>query len=277
MSIHRHKQQGICLNTIVGKSEFENYRRIIAERNPPAFGSTALISPLAAPKRNYLTHLSHRFRYVYVEVPKAGCTAVKKLLQLAEVDGDRSRVADNVHDRPTSPLLSPADPDADFERAWNDGTYFRFTFVRNPYTRVLSAYLDKLVTNEWERERRLPQLGFRKNARPTFTTFLERIIDQDPVDMDIHWTPQTQLLGLPDNTYDRVYRFEDFQPGLRRMLAATGIPVHDESVIEIPAHPTAANSRVAEHYGAREIDLVSQLYADDFRHLGYDLALAPAG
>ncbi len=236
-----------------------------------------MISPLAAPKRNYLTHLSHRFRYVYVEVPKAGCTAVKKLLQLAEVDGDRSKVADNVHERPTSPLLSPADPDADFERVWNDGTYFRFTFVRNPYTRVLSAYLDKLVTNEWERERRLPQLGFRKNARPTFISFLERIIDQDPVEMDIHWTPQTHLLGLPHNTYDRVYRFEDFQPGLRRMLAATGVPVHDESVIEVPAHPTAANSRVSEHYGTREIDLVSELYAEDFRNLGYDLSLTQVG
>lgn len=233
-------------------------------------------SPLATPKRNYLVHISHRFRYVYVEVPKAGCTAIKGLLQLAEVDGDRSRVAENVHERPTSPLLSPADEEADFERAWADETYFRFTFARNPYTRVLSAYLDKLVTNEWERERRLPQLGFRKNTRPSFTKFLERISDQDPHDMDIHWTPQTLLLGLPTNTYDRVYRFEDFQPSLRRMIDAIGIPVHDPSIIEVPAHPTAANARIAEHYGPHEIELVQKLYADDFHHLGYHESLARA-
>ena len=53
------------------------------------------------PRRvNYLTHISRRHHAVFVEVPKAGCTVVKRVLQMAE-DPAAANV-ESVHDSPTT-------------------------------------------------------------------------------------------------------------------------------------------------------------------------------
>ncbi len=233
---------------------------------PPRLRELFAIRP---PTANYLVNWSKRHRYVYVEVPKTGCTTVKHMLQLAEVDGDRSRLPRNAHDRPYSPLLAPADdPDAFFAAFAGDG-YYRFTFVRNPYARVLSAYLDKIVGNEWERHRRLPQLGFAPDSHVTFEAFLERIVADPPDEMDIHWMPQTLILGYDRSRYDFFGRFESFQPHLERVASRLGMGAYFREVRDDRPHATGARSRLAEFYSDRALAIVEDLYREDFETLGY--------
>ena len=88
------------------------------------------------PRRvNYLTHISRRHHAVFVEVPKAGCTVVKRVLQMAE-DPAAANV-ESVHDRSTSPLGRVFRSGIDVDELFGPKSdWFRFTFVRNPYSRA---------------------------------------------------------------------------------------------------------------------------------------------
>ena len=77
--------------------------------------------------------MNHR-NYIYQPIPKTGCTTIRKAIRswknLISVSVDR-------------PLDEPIDPS--FERYCNISAYkwsksFKFTFVRNPFSRMVSAW-----------------------------------------------------------------------------------------------------------------------------------------
>lgn len=221
-----------------------------------------------APQRaNYLTHIAPKRSAVFVEVPKAGCTAVKRLMQLDALDGDESRLPQDVHRRQTSPLEQPSQHDAD--SIFRSPHWFRFAFVRSPYTRALSCYLDKIAGSEWERNLRLPQLGYEKTDVPTFVEFLTRVSTQAPREMDIHWAPQSHLLGLQRVRYDFIGRFEHFQEDLRKVFARIGAPAPETHVKTRTSHATNADSRMTEFFSEEATCLVQSIYGGDFQRLGY--------
>lgn len=216
---------------------------------------------------NYLVHWSDRFGYVYVETPKVGCTTVKRMLQLAELDGDAARLPELVHDRTASPLKAPAgDPDA-FRRHYEAAGTFRFCFVRNPFSRALSCYLDKFVGNAWERNRLAPELGLDRDRVPGFRAFLEAVAAQPPERRDIHWATQRSLLRPDRFRYSFIGRFESFATQLGQVAAAIGVSAHAD--LSRRANETGASGRMAEFLGPEEADLVRQIYAEDFTTFSY--------
>jgi hypothetical protein len=144
----------------------------------------------------YICHWSRRIGCIYVETPKVACTTIKRVLQAAELGVERRHeMPDDVHARATSPLLAPGhDPEGFALAIWDTAT-FRFTFVRNPYSRILSCWLDKMVSNETERGRMAPMLGLDPNTPPSLAEFLEAIAAQPERERDPHWTTQTHLLN----------------------------------------------------------------------------------
>ena len=84
---------------------------------------------------SYGVHISLRHRYIYVETPKVACTTIKLALQRLEW-GDSDYYPDNmevIHLRECSPLLTPRQI-LSFPSALKNPYYFKFCFVRNPYT-----------------------------------------------------------------------------------------------------------------------------------------------
>lgn len=228
-------------------------------------------------KVNYLTHISRRHGAVFVEVPKAGCTVVKRVMQHSEHGGQPYQPPESVHDRSTSPLATPLRDGFDVDEVFGpDSPYFRFAFVRNPYSRALSCYLEKIAGAQWLRDKRLPVLGFRSDEQVSFRAFLEAVAEQRPVEMDIHWAPQTLLLGLPRVRYGFIGRFESFQQDLLTVIDLVGLEAPEQLWRQQSSHSTQARSRLSEHYDDRCEDLVRQIYADDFERLGYGFDLRGA-
>jgi len=221
---------------------------------------------------NYLTHWSMKHQYIYVETPKAGCTSIKRVLQLAEVDDQLDQIPGNVHDRQASPVPRISDAPAAFTAAARSTDFFKFCFVRNPYTRILSAYLDKVVSNKWEWSRRAQGLGFAETDAPSFMAFLSAIEKQPPRDRDIHWAPQTQLLSLPSFCYDYIGRFEAFAADFTAVCQVLGLTPEQSDRDYGKRHATRAATKLREYMTDEAIDLIKQMYQDDFRHLGYGWA-----
>jgi hypothetical protein len=226
---------------------------------------------------NYLTHISRKHLAVFVEVPKAGCTVVKRVLQHSERDGAPEPKQQSVHDRSTSPLGAPIRDRFDLDEVFGDGPYFRFGFVRNPYSRALSCYLEKIAGHQWLRDLRLPRLGLDPKDDVSFGQFLTLVAEQPLAEMDIHWAPQHYLLSLDRVTYGFLGRFESFQRDLDAVVTQLGIDTPPDLQRTPTLHITNASARLREYYDDESVELVRHVYRGDFERLGYGIDLRFAG
>lgn len=221
---------------------------------------------------DYLINWSRTHRYIYVEVPKAACSTIKLTLQRIELN-DRDYDPANKHRRATSPLLSPLSAPGDFLEALASPDYFRFCFVRDPYSRILSAYLEKLAGDDFERAMRLRHLGLRDDAVPSLRQFLEVLAGSDPAGCDIHWARQSDLLTPDRIAYDFVGRFESFREDFEAVLARIGRDA--DWIADARGHGTDAALRLGQWIGPRERALIEAIYAEDFDRFGYSRELGP--
>jgi hypothetical protein len=206
---------------------------------------------------------SRRLRYVYVQNCKCASSTVRATLWAAEhglglagPPGAPHRMVDGV-------------PFVDDPRRWEHvEDEFVFTIVRNPYVRVLSAYLDKIVRHRgplaWGRFAAAHGLG---DGPLAFGDFL-RLVAATPEDqMDVHWRPQSCCLAPSVVPYDFIGSMETFQADIAHVLHrifGDRVPLRD-----IVHHRTGSSGQLAQHYGSEEIRLVRQIYAADFANLGY--------
>lgn len=209
--------------------------------------------------------VSRTWRYVYLRVPKsANSSVITALLE-----------------RFPEPGLNPADLD----RAKLDATHFRdlwfgdllripryfhFSVVRNPYGRVLSAYLDKFR----EGDKHLAAYGQRVAAHDggqvTFRAFCRYLADGGEAE-NAHWMRQTRILGLADRM-DFVGKLESLEADLESIFARIGGAAPD-AVPRAGPPATAASRRLTEYYDAECAALVERVYREDFARFGYPLGL----
>jgi hypothetical protein len=196
------------------------------------------------------------------------------MLQRAEMSDPKYDIHDgDIHDRNLSPLLEPTRIPS--LRTWLAAeNVFKFCFVRHPATRVLSCYLNKIISDV--RDDRLVAiiLGLLGREEPPesaligFSEFLQAIERQDAKDMDPHWRPQFSLLAPDIVSYDFVGRFENIAADICNVCVEIGIS-YQVYMTARRNYGTGADSRMGEFYGADEMDLLERIYADDFAVFGY--------
>ncbi|MEH6585801.1 MAG: sulfotransferase family protein [Halioglobus sp.] len=219
---------------------------------------------------DYLINWAVKKSIIYVEVPKTGCTLIKRILQYSEVNGDLSCLFDDVHDKVKSPLKSPHYDEREFLRAMSSEATCVFSFVRNPITRLLSAYLDKIVGTPGEITSRQAKMGIEPGRScPTFHEFVELVGNQTVSDMDVHWSPQTFLLGYKQVDYDYIGRFEFIDLCIEHLVSRFGLLIPPNAIQFGLDHATNAGARVADFYNPEILRKVRDIYHDDFLYLGY--------
>lgn len=217
---------------------------------------------------NYLSNISERFGYLYVETPKVACSTIKRTLQLLEVDGDEQQLHEDPHERQASPLKTPLAHAGDLDEVFH-GDFFRFCFVRNPYSRILSSYLDKIVVNKWEMQRHRPNLGLPAEGDVSFEEFLEAINEKPAVELDIHYCPQVILLQPDRIKYDFIGRFDSFAASFDTVLSYINPTENEEqNIVSVAHHSVKARQKLAEHMTPRVVELIQSMYHDDFEAFG---------
>ncbi len=220
---------------------------------------------------DYVVNVSEKFRYMYLANLKVASSSILRVLQLAEADGDVGRVPASPHDRAGSPIPSYEFASTPLNEVLESETFFKFTYVRNPYTRVLSAYLDKVLRDPEERIRLLPSLGLPANSEPTFLEFLKAIQAQRDSWRDIHWVTQSRLIQVNNINYNFIGRFESFAATFPAVLELLGIDSAYMGRAGTPPNVTRASDRLREFIGPKEREAIIAIYEADFVNFRYSL------
>lgn len=195
--------------------------------------------PLAWPENTYLVNHNHRF--IYCPIPKVVCSNLKKaVLKLTGFDKVHRHYSSgnnngcNVHGDIHTCAIRECTFKVNKSTALHfleDDSYFKFLFVRNPWSRLVSAYLDKFVKNYEEAAvdfneliRRIQlrnNLDLDLNRRFTFRQFAEDIAVSDDMQLNPHWRPQSCFTGY--HNFNFVGKFENLQKDLRYINQKLGI------------------------------------------------------
>lgn len=231
------------------------------------------------PKADFLNHsyISLRNRYVYLAVGKAANSTVKHHLYELEYLGTRFK-ARSVHDRQSAPLLSPFQlPDDLLTEVFTTSKYYRFSVVRNPFPRLLSCYLDRIIPGDSAPYRHLLlAMGKPAGTKVSFPEFIQTVCKQKPFEQNNHWRVQVSEICTAAITYDFVGKQETFAADMARIWAriAPGRPAPDFAAANKAPSITSAEKRLAEFYTPELADMVREAYRDDFAAFGYSTALA---
>ncbi len=99
----------------------------------------------------YSAHIDPDGRFLYLANPKVGSTTILTVLYSLVLNDPSCMQWDTeeVHDGERSPLLSLTDfSKADRNHLLTSPDVFRFAFVRHPFSRLFSAYNNKIRQNE---------------------------------------------------------------------------------------------------------------------------------
>lgn len=142
------------------------------------------------------------------------------------------------------------------------GDYFHFSFVRNPYTRLISGWQDKVLNGG---------AGFNpKNVDAgklsDFNYFVDWVTSGDPMDLNIHFRPQVLLLP---STLHFLGRTERMESDVRQLLPLIGLSPD----VEIPKRNASGAAKILPRdISERSKRKIEEFYAVDFSVLGYERA-----
>lgn len=227
---------------------------------------------------DYSIHISPGYRYVYMDNPKTGCSSLKSALIELETRDSQYELDvynwRNLHNRGVSPLLQLGDTRSPAPLSGLVRKGFRFiTFVRNPYSRLLSGYRDKMHKHTRMKAEVLRLLGFPESDldRPiSFEDFVKAVVGQTDWQMNPHWRPQTAqvLYGILD--YHFIGRFEHYDRDFAALFESLGIPPE-----QVPASRHMNRTKDGPGEGCRSYyteelrELVLNRYREDFLNFGY--------
>lgn len=194
------------------------------------------ISRTVLPRDVGQLYVENKYKLLYCEVPKAGCSNWKRILiVLAGKASDTLKLNhEKVHYGNLVGTLNRYSQPEIMERL---ESYTKVAFAREPMERLVSAYRDKLENpnNYFHSLYGKPIIAkYRVNASKealktgdgvTFPEFVQYLLDvHRPVGMDIHWKPTNLLCNPCLIDYDFLGKFENMEEEANILLRQVGAP-----------------------------------------------------
>jgi hypothetical protein len=230
-------------------------------------------------------------------VPKCACSSIGQIMYYSDhgvfFDGDIHDSKDQRHkwaQEDSQPLI---EANAKAHKS------YAFTCVRNPYTRILSSFFDKicgiqrngkryrgnlvpLLIQKYGIEVGSPEDGFEFDQIKSFRRFLlfarDTIRWKRPMDPDIHWSAMSGHVStfiMNGGTYDNIFFTEKFNEGMQSALNAIETP-HRVDLNTIPrineseGHGPKRLHPVEDYFDDMSMHLMFEIYKRDFKLFTYD-------
>ena len=218
-------------------------------------------------------HISLKNKYVFAQTPKVASSTLKSSLTKLEITGTRIN-ASEIGLHPTivqSAHVKPYQlPEQTLSKIFFGKSFFRFCFVRHPYSRVLSAYLDKIVRNEPAGARFRKEMGVAEDYEVSYETFLLNLKDQRSCSdsWDPHWRPQFSLLRPDEIKYHLIGKLERFDADFENLDKHLGGKLG--AYQRQSPHRTDANSVVERYMTKKNRKIIDEIYQIDFEMFDYN-------
>jgi len=169
--------------------------------------------------------------------------------------------------------------------------FVSFTFVRNPWDRLASAYLSKISRPTVKDRQALAVqarirtlFGLRRGQRIAFGQFVRWVVQQNASTMNQHWKPHSERCDTLYTPFEFIGRYETMQEDILHVLGMLGwsptlIPATHWSSLDrssLAATRKNESAKLLALYNddattTREqlVELVAQKYRDDIVPFGY--------
>ncbi|TCP38653.1 sulfotransferase family protein [Rhodovulum marinum] len=234
---------------------------------------------------------------VYRVVPKCACSTIGQIMYFSDhgefFDGDIHDATEGLH------KWAQDDSHAPIERVVRGRAAVAFTCVRNPYSRILSSFFDKICgiqrNGKRYRGKLVPMLiqkyGIEVGGEDgkgefdqiaSFRRFLlfarDTIRWRRPMEPDIHWSAMSGHVStfiVNGGRYDHIFATETFNDGMQKVLDAVETP-HPVDLAAIPrfneseGHGPKRAHPVEAYFDDLSMHLVYEIYKRDFELFRYD-------
>lgn len=227
---------------------------------------------------NYNVNINLVKDYLYVETAKVACSTIKKRLYM-EAMTDINTVLEKIHGEVfETPLVKPSQvKDNLFYKVLKEERYFRFTFVREPVERIVSAYIDKICRDTPHRRRFFERWAPDQDSDTimSFDTFVSLLHEMPNIRTrdwpwpwhvqryDKHWRPQSALIFWGEIQYDLIGCMARFEDDWKKVCAAIEYPIPDKWISH-RYHETGAQDRIAELVTPAIRKKLEEIYSVDF-------------
>ncbi|MFW6009255.1 MAG: sulfotransferase family protein [archaeon] len=153
---------------------------------------------------------------------------------------------------------------------------FKFTFVRNPYSRVLSAYLDKIINPNHDksitkiRNKIKRKYIKNKNSKIQFSDFITYLEKEGLYD-NFHWAPQSDLIPKDIKNINFVGKVENINKDLKFCIKKVfgKEKAKKFKIKNANSHKTNSSEKFAKYYTPDLQKRVYKLYKNDFQKFKY--------
>lgn len=210
-----------------------------SHRAQKVYGKVSQIPLLPAPCRYNLT-LSHSRKFIWFRVAKVGTRTILNHLKSLDIPLEVENV---------SSVYYPP-------KLYED--YFKFAFVRNPWDRLVSCWLDKVIKHNMYRFEEYDREKMRQ-----FENFVDYVAGLDIKNCDRHLQLQSRLIDL--NHINYIGRLETFETDFNHICGIIGA----EGAAIFRKNASAERQPYQDYYTEAIQVKVRQIYQTDIQLFGY--------
>jgi len=182
------------------------------------------------PKKYTFTYINEQLKIIYYDIPKCASSTIRSIF--------------------FNESMSLANPQTDLKN------YFKFTFCRNPFDRMVSNY--SMFTQSNFRIKQIQQ--FHNNPRElSFLEFVKLTCQHT----NHHWLPQYNFIHGYE--IDHIGRLENMKQDFYIVCDKAGI-----SQQQLSQKNKTNHKRYTEYYDDETKEIVAEKYAKDIEYFGYE-------
>ena len=205
-----------------------------------------------------------KYKVVYVINSKAACSSIKKgLIELLEGESFKNNHYSEIHkySKMKGYIVTNLNK--------RTSEYFFFSFVRNPFKRLVSLYINKFLDSEkitmsgfFEYEKYFG--GYLLTQPMSFEKFIKTVCEIPDSLSERHFSSQKYLFKQSKKYPDFVGKIEDLENDTQTLINETGIP------LKLGVSNSSSNYNYYDFYTLELLELVNIRYKLDIDTFCYD-------